>query len=190
MNKFLLILIVLLFFTSLVGCIEEQKEKNAVPFESFDVDTYVDGDTYNYQDVFKLSTLFMSYDEFCKRYSLNKDGDFYIVDNYSKWLEVYCYLEGCVIDPLPYAEGNKPYIDNIKILIRRTASSSNTIKSVYLHNTNNNTLEVEYPFIIDTGDEGDFYCFDFVTISRYVFDRLYPQYNIDTIPFENIEDEE
>lgn len=203
MKKIIMLLLVVLIGVSLVGCtpdgiIDKQKEttqtelngETDVPFEFFDCVTYVDGDTYNYDGVKKYSTYFLTYDEFCNKYNLQKNNDFYVIDNYSKLINVYCNLTGCVIDPLPYEEGNKPFSTNVQILIRRTARSSAYIKATYQDNTNTNMLEVSYPYENELGAEALFYCFDLVTIPRSNFNRLYPEYHINPNPFEMISDDE
>ena len=159
-----------------------------VTFGFFDCVTYVDGDTYNYDGVKKYSTYFLTYDEFCNEYNLQENNDFYVIDNYSKYINIYCNLTGCVIDSLPYEKGNMQFSKNVQILIRRTARSSAYIKATYQDNTNTNMLEVSYPYENDLGTEALFYCFDLVTIPRSNFNRLYPEYNISQIPFEIISD--
>lgn len=195
MKKIMMFLSIVVMAIILGGCNQSNNKKvsgnTTPPLESLSLEvlpsiTYVDGDTYGYEKVDKYSSE-INFDTFCQSKNLYEDGDYYLIDNYSEWCNIYCEITSCVIDPLPEEAANKLYENKVQLLCLRKATASNKIKVIYQFD--NNKLLKSYPHETEAGDQAIFNCLDIVDISKENYRAMTNNVSSDTIPFEIINDQ-
>ncbi len=133
------------------------------PYINLEVTTYVENDNYDYEGVIKCRG-FQSFADFCQEYFLEKN--YYVIDNYDKWMSIYTNLTGREIEPIPGEVAEELYQERVQLLIKREANASNYIKVSYQFDFVNNKLIVSFPYEDSLGDEAIFTCIDMVEVPR------------------------
>ncbi len=128
-----------------------------------EVTTYVENDDYDYVGVIKCQG-FQTFADFCQEYFLEKD--YYVIDNYGKWMTIYTNLTGREIEPISGETAEQIYQEGVQILIKREAIASNYIKANYQFDLGNNKLIVSFPYEDSLGDEALFPCLDMVEVPK------------------------
>lgn len=177
MKKIIISFILTLNLFFLFSCKPESTPVIKEMYFPLSTTTYVENYNINKENVkmYKGNYFEVSYDDFCYNYSLKENGDFYLINNYEKWINVYTTLNACLIDPLPEEDAKKMFEDKVYLLYKRTASSSLEIEVIYKYEKISNKIELEYQSKDKIGDDAISRCFDMVEIPKDYLNKLYPE---------------
>ncbi len=133
------------------------------PYIDLEVTTYVENDNYDYAGVIECHG-FQSFTDFCQEYFPVED--YYVIDNYDKWMTIYTNLTGREIEPISGEAAEELYQEKVQIIIKRIARASNYIKVSYQFDLGNNRLIASFPYKDSLGDEAIFTCIDMLEVPR------------------------
>lgn len=139
------------------------------PYMNLEVKTYVENDNYGYTGVIECHG-FQSFADFCQGYFLEKD--YYVIDNYDKWMTIYTNLTGREVEPISGEVAEEIYQEKVQIIVKRIANASNYIKANYQFDLANNELVVSFPYKDSIGDEANFICIDMIEIPRELLTHI------------------
>ena len=165
---------------SIVSSVSTTKIPNIVNSSKFNFDdcSAIEVETYVYKDYAFAGILKSDFnmDQIYNNLGLEEDGCFFIIDDMQSWLTVYTSITMACYDMPPEEEFNKNYIYDVKLVIRRTASSPNRIKANYFYDHANHRLIVDEENLNNSDLCVEVECIDIITISKDELITFYPGY--------------
>lgn len=161
MKKILVSMFLLVFALCAVGC------------EWFSKGVKLEHQTYEVsQDKFgQLTDKYNLYDY------VNKKRNYYVIDNYTDYCNIYYEITGKDIEPLSEEDGKKLFENNVKLIEARSVSGSSSFipvecyydknsNSIQLKQVNEPDKNSDYPTVIVA------YCIDIIEIPKDIYQEL------------------